>query len=463
MSKPNHIIEPEELMAYLDGELPAEQAIDTAGHLESCRECQRLAADLKEVSELMMAWEVEAVGSELGEKLEAAVGDKPAKQLSLRGKRAWRTNLLSPRGLVWAGGLAVAVLIIFFMSTPQLMRFKAPTRPVSDTLRERTTLPTVTSDGAVTINGGLVASATPPPSGTRNDTYDSLNRLSTYGYFDANGKLKANDGRVGSLGKFPKSKVQGRESSAVESNDEETPSKPTVQNGPMIVRTAELQVTTKDFEKVRSSVEEILKRHHGYVGEMNVNTPTGSARSLTATLRVPADGLDAVLADLKRLGRTEKELQTGEEVTQQYVDLQARLANAKHTEQRLSDILLTRTGKLSDVLAVEMQIGRVRGEIEQMEAERKNMKNQVDYATLNLTIAEDYKAELKVVPPSTSTQFRNAAVDGYRSLVDGIISVLLWLLSAGPTLLVWAAILFFPVRFVWRKARARLAQKANEA
>jgi hypothetical protein len=141
------------------------------------------------------------------------------------------------------------------------------------------------------------------------------------------------------------------------------------------------------------------------------------------------------------------------------VDLEARLANSKHTEQRLSDMLLNRTGKLSDVLAVEMQISRVRGEIEQMEAERKQLKNQVDYATLTITVNEDYKAELKVVPPSTNTQIRNAAVEGYRNLVDGLLGVFLWLLSVVPALLVWCGLLFFPARFAWKKLRPRFGRE----
>jgi hypothetical protein len=229
---------------------------------------------------------------------------------------------------------------------------------------------------------------------------------------------------------------------------------------PMIIRTADLAVIVKndEFEKARVAIDEILKRHHGHVGDLNVTNPSGSARSLSGTLRVPSNRLDAALADLKGLGRVEKESQSGEEVTQQYVDLQARLANAKHTEQRLTEILRQRTGKLSDVLAVEMQISRVRGEIEQMEAQRKTMKSQVDFATLNLTVTEDYKKELSVAPPSTGTQFRNAAVDGYRALVDGIIAVLLWLLAVGPTLLLLAAILFFPVRKLWRKGSPRLVK-----
>jgi hypothetical protein len=159
------------------------------------------------------------------------------------------------------------------------------------------------------------------------------------------------------------------------------------------------------------------------------------------------------------MGRVEQESQNGEEVTQQYVDLEARIKNSRNTEQRLIELQRERTGKLSDVLSVEMQISRVRGEIEQMEAQRKNMSNQVDYATVNLTVSEDYKAELKVVPPSTGTLIRNAAVDGYKSLIDGLLALLLWLLSWLPSLLVWIAVLFFPARLAWRRLRHRFAQQ----
>lgn len=230
-----------------------------------------------------------------------------------------------------------------------------------------------------------------------------------------------------------------------------------VTNGPMIIRTAQLSVITKEFDKARANLEGILKRHRGYVGELKAGGTTGSGRTLTATLRVPADQLDATLTEVKMLGRVESESQSGQDVTSQYVDLQARLANAHNTEQRLTDLLRNRTGKLSDVLQVEQEVDRVRGEIEQMEAERKNMANQVSYATLNATITEDYKAQLHVVPPSTSTRLSNAAVEGYRSMVDGVVSLALFMLSNGPSLLLWGAALFIPVRLVWKNVRRRFA------
>jgi hypothetical protein len=227
--------------------------------------------------------------------------------------------------------------------------------------------------------------------------------------------------------------------------------------GPMIIRTAQLNLITKEFDKARTALETTLKRHRGYLGEMKTGGSTGSGRTLTATLRVPADQLDATLAELKTLGRVESESQTGQDVTSQYVDLQARLANARNTEQRLTDLLRNRTGKLSDVLEVEQEVDRVRGEIEQMEAERKNMSNQVSFATLNATITEDYKAQLQVVPPSTSTRLSNAAVAGYKSMVEGIVSLALFMLENGPTLLLWCAVLLFPARFLWKKLRRSVA------
>ncbi|HEV8493103.1 MAG TPA: zf-HC2 domain-containing protein, partial [Candidatus Angelobacter sp.] len=59
MSKNNHSIGQEELMAYLDGELATGRAVAAAAHLEHCAECQELAADLRKLSQEMMVWEVE--------------------------------------------------------------------------------------------------------------------------------------------------------------------------------------------------------------------------------------------------------------------------------------------------------------------------------------------------------------------------------------------------------------------
>ena len=66
---------------------------------------------------------------------------------------------------------------------------------------------------------------------------------------------------------------------------------------------------------------------------------------------------------------------------------------------------------------------------------------------------EDYKAHVQMVPPSTSIRIRNALVERYETVVAGLIAIVLFLASWGPSLLLWAMILFFPVRGLWRRVR----------
>lgn len=428
MSSKNHPIQHEELMAYLDGELATERAVEAAAHLERCEVCQELAAELRKMSQEMMGWEVEKLepAEQMPIAIRAALQDVPRKSKKALKPQSWR-GLLMGRGLAWAGGALGLALFLLVFGVSRLR----PARQEAHVLRQ-----------GDAITAGLIS---PTPAATPQDlfAYDSLGNMTLVPESRA--------------GKAQVAKTENAiEATDGQLNDDEKAGVPEVS---MIARTAGLTLVAKDFDKTRASVEEILKRHNGYMGELNVIAPAESGRMLTATLRIPAPQLDAALAELKQLGRVENESQGGEEVTQQYVDLAARLANSQHTEQRLTEILRSRTGKLQDVLKVELEIDRVRGEIEQMQAEKKELTKRVAFATLNATVKEEYKARLQGAPPSTGSRFRNAAVDGYNTVVEGAIDVGLFLLSSGPSLLIWAAILFFPARWLWRKVRAELKKQ----
>jgi len=425
MNKIMHPIEPEELMAYLDGELTANRTTATAAHLGECAECQRIVAGFRGVSQNLKTWEAKPSKPATPPAIAPALAeDRPASRNVFAQRRSWRK--VFDRGwarFAWMG--AVAAILLLTIGIPTLHRHA--------TLHEFSR---------------VALSPTPPSSLPVNGrNFQQLTKLSPGVAADSNGLFHGQgDHAEASLS------VNGQPAADQQSK---------VLNGamlaPMIIRTADLSLITKEFDKARANLEGILKRHRGYVGELKAGGSTGSGRTLNATLRVPSDQLDATLTEVKTLGRIESESQSGQDVTSQYVDLQARLSNARNTEQRLTDLLRNRTGKLSDVLEVEQELDRVRGEIEQMEAERKNMSNQISYATLNATIAEDYKAQLQVVPPSTSTRLSNAAVEGYRSMADGVVSLALFLLSNGPSLLLWGALLFLPARLVWKKVRRSFA------
>jgi methylthioribose-1-phosphate isomerase len=229
----------------------------------------------------------------------------------------------------------------------------------------------------------------------------------------------------------------------------------------MIARIVSLSIVVKDFDASRSSLDAILARHNGYAAGLNVATPQGAARALQASLRIPAPQLFTAVAELKALGRVENETQGGEEVTQQHADLVARLKNSRETEQRLQDVLRTRTGKVKDVLEVEQEIARVRGEIEQMESEQQTLEHRVDFATIDLKLAEEYKAQLTTPAPSVAMQLRNASVDGFRSAFQSLLALVLFLAESGPTLLLWLMILAFPAWVLWRHYRHSLAMGSS--
>ena len=328
---PSHPVEQEELMAYLDGELPVDRAGVAAGHLEHCRECQSLAADLQGISRRLLEWQVD-VGQasglprqEMGQILAVALKESRAPKRPRRIVR-W----------LWAvAGTGLAALIV--VSSAQLASRRQKMRLVADQI-----------------------DAVQAP---RRNVKEQIS-------------------------------VAGDAMLAV----------------PMIARTAELSLTTSEFDKARAALEEILKRHSGYLGQLSVNAPTGAGRTLDATLHIPADQRDIAIAEIKKLGRVVSESQTGEEVTAQYVDLEARLTNARNTEQRLTEVLRERTGKLADVLAVEEAISRVRGEIEQMETEQKTLTKRVEFLALQVHLTENYRGQ----SDSILGRFRAAAISSCR-------------------------------------------------
>lgn len=516
----NHPVEPEELMAYLDGELPHDRAAEAAAHLERCAECQTLAAELREVSQKLSAWQVETPEGVSANDIFAAAKTKEREQPlgAGRGILGWWNVILSNR-MLWAGGTvaAMALATVFLISgvqrakpkrsvmegyvnppvsnteTDKVYYYSAPASPVPPARAPRRQ----ESKQAESVkesydfnfgNAGQNLSATnepTAPSGASTTAYDSLNRLSqakpgtsspvisTTGTettaisgadtaearsdsFSTNGVRNKNGTFQYDAGGGLKA-IENAKSKDLKKEDRAAANQP---HAPMIVHTAQLALVSRDFEQGRAAIEEILKRHGGYVGSLNVNAPPGSGRTLSATLRVPAVQLQETMTELKKLGRVIAESQNGDEITAQYVDLEARLANSRNSEQRLKELQRDRKGKLKDVMDVELQIGRVREEIETMEADRKSMGNRVDFATLTITLAEEYKAELQVVPVSTWTRMGNAAVDGYRTMVEGIVGAVLYVLSVAPSLLLWVVILFYPARRTWKRVKSMKLQRA---
>jgi len=224
---------------------------------------------------------------------------------------------------------------------------------------------------------------------------------------------------------------------------------------PLIARSAELSIVVKEAGSARSDLDGILSRFRGYVGQLSETGEPGE-KTLEATIHIPAGQLDLALLALRNLGRVTRESQTGEDVTMKHADLVARLGNSRETERRLLEILRTRTGKVSDVLEVEERISSTRDQIEQMEADRKVLDGRVSFATITVSLAEDFRAQFSSTS-SAGSRLRNAFIGGIRDAREMVLSILSGTIAVAPSGIVWILILFFPLRWAWRRFRLALA------
>jgi anti-sigma factor RsiW len=425
MTRSTHRVEPEDVMAYLDGELPAARASAIAAHLDQCADCSLLVLQLRDASQQLLAFEVEPAPACLEDAVLAAVNEtpcrpsKPTKGLLVQATLLW--HRLFANRFLWALAGACAAFLVAFSILPNLSRWSG---------EEAARLAHQETSGLAgkSLSKSLAEfapRATPP---ARDAAAESS--IST-----------------------------AIEPASAPSQNDESLSAPEIA-GPMIVETAALTIRADDYDQARAAVERIVTQHQGFIAELAAKAESGSARELSATLRVPASQLESALAALRQLGHVEEETRSNEDVSSQYVDLEARLRSARSTEQRLLELLAQRTGKLSDVLDAERELARIRGEIESMQGQRAALARQVRYATVKLTLDEQYRETLATRPFSPRTQLRNALVDGCRNVLDGAMALLLFLLNYGPSLLFWLLILFWPARFIWRRVRASHSQEA---
>jgi hypothetical protein len=387
----------EELMAFCDDELSTEetQAVDT--HLAECRECADKVRQFRETSQSLREWSAppapKRIEDAVEEQLQAADQGRGGRGSKARfgraGKRRWKPWVFGGASAV-AAVLLIAVIGISVESRRRELAFVA-TNSDAESPRPAPTAEMVSNQLSASSRGGGGGAPLPAPEAT------------------------------------------------------------TAPNAPLIARSVTLVVVAKDVAAARPTLDAILAKYHGYASEMDVNTPADDAPSLKASLRIPVANLDAAMRELRGLGRVASESESGEDVTQQHADLDQRLKTARDTEDRLRTILQQRTGSVSDVLQVEEEIARVRGDIESMEAEQTNLEHRVDFASIDLSVTVDYGPTPGAAP--LSVRVRNAFVAGYRNAVGTVVGIFLFLVAYGLTILIWIAILGVPVYLLRRRYR----------
>jgi hypothetical protein len=215
---------------------------------------------------------------------------------------------------------------------------------------------------------------------------------------------------------------------------------------PRIVYSAALSISTPDFARSRSSLEEILDRHHGYVARLRmVGKPAASV--LNATLRVPSSEYRSALTDLKSVGTVLGEQESADEVTRQHNDLGARLLNAQSQEQKLQRMFDERPAQSTDRTPLERQLALLHSEIARMQVEQNAYVSPVAFANISFSLEEEHPAPAETL----AAQLKSAALGGFGEVLGTLSAILLFAISRGPIVVLWAALLYLPARFFWRR------------
>jgi len=158
--------------------------------------------------------------------------------------------------------------------------------------------------------------------------------------------------------------------------------------GAMIVRHGEASVQVQALDPAVARIRQTASQFGGFVGNTSLVAGKEEQKTATLELRIPSGQFDAVVGALNQLGKVETVTVSAEDVSEEYVDLGARLANARRVEARLVEMLATRTGKLSDVLTVEQELARVRQEAERYEARIRWLEHRASLSSLSVSLHE---------------------------------------------------------------------------
>lgn len=200
-----------------------------------------------------------------------------------------------------------------------------------------------------------------------------------------------------------------------------------------LIKHAALELEMADVDAAIAAVSEVLAQYQGDLLQLSdLGQQEGEARQINLQLRVPQADLEATLAAFRDLGDVTDQSIAAEDVSNQLVDLQARVRNLRKSEESLLEIM-ERSGSIADVLEVSRELSVVRESIERNDAQLKNLQNRVAYSTIELTLVSTQPVEPAASPiGETLSQTWQAASASMQSLSVGLLQLLLWLLAFSP-------------------------------
>jgi hypothetical protein len=231
---------------------------------------------------------------------------------------------------------------------------------------------------------------------------------------------------------------------------EETPRK--------IIYTGTVDLIVEDFDKVQEELTRLINDMKGYVAASDMQGERGTPRSGRWTLRVPVANFDALVAAITKLGETRRNSRDSQDITEGYYDLKERLKTYQIEEEGLRKLYQEKapTSKLEELAVLRRELTQIRSEIEQMTGKLKRWDNQVELATIIVSIHDRKDYVPPVVPDfggSVGRTFQGsieALISAGKGLVLGVVALAPWLVVLG----VLGAPVWWRLRRISRKRKS---------
>ncbi len=228
--------------------------------------------------------------------------------------------------------------------------------------------------------------------------------------------------------------------------------------GPLVIRQAQLSLTvgSGSFDSKLADVRHLVELEQGFIAgtdaQANPQTPNDQIRTGVITFMVPADKFDETIDSVSRLGKVQNEHISGQDVSAQYVDLQARLAN-EEAQRNAMLALLAKAQSVQDIISVQNQLGQITQQIEELKGQIQYLDHNTSYSTVSVQIVES--GAPTAAPTGDTWGFVTAISDAAHNFVTTINYMITGLGAIGPVVVLLAL-----AYAVWRRLGSPMFRRA---
>jgi predicted anti-sigma-YlaC factor YlaD len=401
------------ISAYVDGEVTPSEKTIVEEHLSSCTSCQQDYKQYMAMSSSLSKWSDETLS--------------PDESINVQKKFEQRREpMFTKRNVMsFATTLALAMIVGSVVLTTHKIHLQGRLKSAADDIGDQY------SDAKKSMQ------------------YQPVYASSSYSsQFAANKNLGSAfvdaDKNVPSA-RFAMAPVEERQSSGLQQSVENAAApvaaamylKAPINYERKVIKTAQITLNVVDAGKTQNTLADLVARYNGLVISSQINKAYDGSITGTVEFKVYPKDLGNVLLEVRKLGEVQWESQAGEDVTEQYVDSQARLENFKAVRERLHKTLDENAHKVDDILEVEREIARVEGEIDSLESMIKLYETQSAMSTVTVSFTEKAKNVFKSVEPenkwvSTLKQSYEGFINNFTGIIIITVSclpVVIWLLA----------------------------------